>query len=103
MLTSFENDSVPAVKLIALWRDGHKGFVDIGPCPLHIVHNCFAKGLAAYGQAVDQLAVDLHSLFKVSAGRGEDYKSIQLPLELEIHQFEHHTTVRWLTLGRATK
>jgi len=123
MLTSFENDNIPAVQLIALGRDGpnvnktiskeleqclkqttsHKGFVDIGPCPLHIVHNCFEKGLAAYGQVVDQLAVDLHSLFKVSAARREDYKAIQVDLELEPHQFEQHTTVRWLSLGRAAK
>ena len=67
------------------------------------MHNCFEKGLAEYGHAVDQLAVDLHSLFKVSAARREDYKSVQLDLDIELHQFEQHTNVRWLSLGRCVK
>ena len=34
---------------------------------------------------VEQLAIDLHSLFKVSAERREDHKAIQLDLELELN------------------
>ena len=51
-------------------------FLNIGTCPLHIVHNSFCKGVAALKFDVDQCALDIHFFFKLSAGRIADYKSI---------------------------
>ena len=34
-------------------KDEHpefKGFVDLASCVLHVVHNCFGKGLEMYGK-----------------------------------------------------
>ena len=57
-------------------KDEHpefKGFVDLGSCVLHVVHNGFGKGLEMYGKDIDQLHVclDLHAIFTYSAA-GEE-------------------------------
>ena len=109
-------------KLIALARDGPNvnktilnelqqmikddypqfaGFVDIGSCVLHVVHNAFGKGLEKYGKEVDQLCLDLHSIFKHSAARREDYKQLQFDMGVDLHTFQQHTEVRWLSIGPA--
>ena len=109
-------------KLIALARDGPNvnktilnelqqmikddypqfaGFVDIGSCVLHVVHNAFGKGLEIYGKEVDQLCLDLHSIFKHSAARREDYKQLQFDMGVDLHTFQQHTEVRWLSIGPA--
>ena len=50
-------------------------FLDIGTCPLHVVHNSFCKGVTALNFDVDQYALDIYFFFKLSAGRRADYKS----------------------------
>ena len=52
---------------------GNPGMINIGTCNLHVVHNSFCKALGAYGTPVDDLAVDIHSFFKISARR-QDFK-----------------------------
>ena len=73
--------------------------INIGTCNLHVVHNSFCKALEAYGTPVDDLAVDIHSFFKISSARREDFKFIQLEEEMETHTFLRHVPSRWLTLG----
>ena len=77
---------------------GNPGMINIGTCNLHVVHNSFCKALEAYGTPVDDLAVDIHSLFKISSARREDFKFIQLE-EVKTHTFLRHVPSRWLTLG----
>ena len=79
------------------------GLIDLGSCSLHIIHNAFGKGLEKNGKEVDQLCMDLHSLFKYRPARCEDFKDIQFEMELEIGNFQQHTEVRWLTIGPAIK
>ena len=109
-------------KLIALARDGPNasktilnelqqmikddypqfaGFVDIGSCVLHVVHNAFGKGLEKYGKEVDQLCLDLHAIFKHSAARREDYQQLQFNMGVELHTFQQHTEVCWLSISPA--
>ena len=57
------------------------------------------KGIEQYGKDIDQLCTDLHSLFKYSAARREDFKELVLPG----HSFQQHTEVHWLSLGPAIK
>ena len=73
--------------------------VDLGSCVIHVVHNAFGKGIEKYGKDIDQLCLDLHALFKYSAARREDFKEVQLELGLELHNFQQHTQVRWLSMG----
>ena len=78
---------------------GNPGMINIGTCNLHVVHNSFCKALEAYDTPVDDLAVDIHSFFKISSARREDFKFIQLEEEVETHTFLRHVPSRWLTLG----
>ena len=83
-------DGIPVQRLATLVRDGPNvnktifyklnklikedhldfpGLVDLGTCTIHTVHNAFNKGMEQYGKEVDQLCLDLHTLFKYSAAR----------------------------------
>ena len=81
----------------------YPGLVDIGSCPIHVIHNAFGKGLEHYGKDVDQLCLDLYSLFKYSAARREDFKEVQVEMELDTNNFLQHTEVRWLSIGPSIK
>ena len=47
--------------------------------------------------------IDLHSLFKYSATRRQDYKNLQLNLDLELKLFIEHSSLRWLSIGPAVR
>ena len=51
------------------------GLIDLGSCSIHIIHNAFGKGLEQYGKGIDQLCIDLCSIFKYSAARHEDLEN----------------------------
>ena len=80
-------------ELIAKDYPEFQGLIDLGSCTIHTVHNAFGKGIEQYGKDIDQLCTDLHSLFKCSAARREDFKEIQVELELPEHSFQQHTEV----------
>ena len=71
----------------------NKLFLDIGTCPLHVVHNSFCKGVAALNFDVDQYARDMH--LKLSAGWRADYKSIGDVPNIVSEYAMKHTTTRW--------
>lgn len=117
-------DGLPITKLCTLVRDGpnvnktifrklegaikdgnpdFNGFVDLGSCVLHNIHNAFGKGLEDYGKDVEQMCVDIHSLFKYSAARREDYRTLQIAMGVELHNFQQHTEVRWVSLGPSVR
>ena len=79
----------------------YPGLIELGSCSIHIVHNAFGDGLGQFGKEIDQLCLDLHSLFKYSAARQEDFRKVQTELELVPSNFQQHTEVRWLSLGPA--
>lgn len=122
MMAQLLDDNMPIDKLSTLVRDGPNvnktifsalqksikeecpdfpGFVDLGSCILHTVHNAFGKGLEKLSADIDQLCRDVHALFKHSAARREDYEKLQFELDIATHQFQQHTEVRWLSLGPA--
>jgi hypothetical protein len=75
--------------------------VDIGSCNLHVVHNAFGKGLQAFGQESEKLPLELFYSFKHSATRREDFKLLQISMDMEEHLFLRHISCRWLTLKPA--
>ena len=77
------------------------GFVDLGSCILPTVHKAFGKGMHKLLVDIDHMCLDVHALFKHSAARQEDYEKLQYKFDGEIHQFQQHTKVRWLSLGPA--
>ena len=124
MIEQFHEDNIPVDKLITLVKDGpnvnkaimrkikqtikdehpeFKGFVDLGSCVLHVVHNGFGNGLETYGKETDQLCLDLHAIFKYSAARREDYQHLQANLGADFETSQQHTEVRWLSIGPAIR
>ena len=114
------NDDIPLKQLLTSGSDGpnvnktmwrlleqnvkakcpeYNGFVDIRTYNIHIIHNSFGKGIEKYGKDCEQLAIDLHSLFKYSAARHEDFRELQLNLGLEQRIFLECTSLRWLSIG----
>ena len=79
------------------------GLIDLGSCTIHTVHNTFGKGIEQYGSGIDLLCKDLYTLFQHSAARHEDYVGVQIEMEVEIHNFQQHTEVRWLSMGPSIK
>ena len=78
------SDGIPVHKMASLIRDGPNvnktifwkmnelitlenpefpGLVDLGSCSIHVIHNAFGKGLELHGKEIDQLWMDLQSLF----------------------------------------
>ena len=117
-------DGLPIERMVTLVRDGPNvnktifrkmnelikhdhpdfaGLVDLGSCTIHIVHNAFGKGMQQFGKEIEQLCMDLHSLFKYSAARRDDLKELQYEMDLEMHNFQQHTEVCWLSIGPAIK
>ena len=113
MIERYHEDNIPLDKLITLVREGgnhekdranyqrqtFKGFVDLGSCVVHVIHNGSGKGLDMCGKDIDQLCLDLHAIFKYSAARREDYQQLQANLGADIETFQQHTKVRWLSIG----
>ena len=123
-MSAFRSDNVPLTQLLTLgsdgpnvnktiWREmeqkirevypGFQGLVDVGTCNIHIVHNSFGKGLDKYGKDAEQFVIDLHSLFKYSAARREDFRKLQLNLDVELKLFIEHSSLRWLSIGPAVR
>ena len=72
--------------------------VDMGSCQIHVAHNPFRKGIEAYGEAIENLCIDLFYFFKLSAFRKKDYLAIQQKLDLDEIVFLRHVESRWLSL-----
>lgn len=79
-----------------------RGFVDLGSCLLHTVHNAFGKGVEELGEGeIPQMIIDLHSIFKHNAARSEDYRVIQEEMDNACAPFLYHSSVCWLSLRPA--
>ena len=75
-------------------------FLDVGTCPLHIVHMAFRKGVSVLWFNVDQFALDIDFFFKLSAGRRADYQKISEVTNIVAEYALKHNTTRWVTLRR---
>ena len=124
MYEQLVSDGIPVAELVTLVRDGPNvnktifqnmdelirhdnpeftGLVDLGSCSIHTIHNAFGKGLEKCGKEIEQLCMDLHALFKYSAARREDFREVQIEMDLDLTNFLQHTVVRWLSIGPAVK
>ena len=118
MYEQLVSDGIPVAKLVTLVPDGPNvnktifrkmdelirhdnpeftGLVDLGSCSIHTIHNAFGKGLEKCGKEIEQLCMDLHALFKYSAARHEDFREVQIEMDLDLTNFLQHPVVRWLS------
>ena len=63
-----------------------------------MLHITFRKDIEAYGEAIENLCIDLFYFFKLSASRREDYLAIQQKLDLDEIVFLRHVESRWWSL-----
>lgn len=70
-----------------------KGLLDIYICNLYTMHNAFSKGIEEYGQEAEDLAIALFGLFKISPGRREYNRDLQINIDLPEELFIKHTEV----------
>ena len=62
-----------------------------------------AKGLKNVVKKLNSSAwIFMHS-FKYSAARREDFREVQIEMDLDLTNFLQHTVVRWLSIGPAVK
>jgi len=81
-----------------LQKRGHS-IIDVGSCPLHTVSNGFSVGLKSIDEVdLDQFAVDLHSFFKFSAKRIEEYFDVEKFTEVYGQRMLRHVSTRWISL-----
>ena len=73
-------------------------FLDVGTCPLLILHSAFSKGVSSFQFNVDQFALDIHFVFKLSAGYRADYEKISVVIDIVAEYALKHCTTRWVTL-----
>ena len=64
-------------KLLTELRDQDIQILNIGSCCLHKVHNAFRNALKQIDCDFDQFVIDIHSFFKLSSARREDYLSME--------------------------
>ena len=75
--------------------------IKICTCTLHTIHNTFGKSLASFRHDAKDLALKLLHYFKHSAALREDYRLVQVELELNEVFFIRHIPNRWLSLKPA--
>lgn len=95
-------------KVFRLINDGIKalrgtGLVNIGTCNIHIVHNAFLKGLEELGIDVSDFIINVYYFFNGWPKRWEDFVETQNKTNVPHHKFLKHCSIRWLTLGPASK
>ena len=122
LMEKLQNDDIPVEKMLTLIRDGPNvnkpifraieakikakestfdGLVYLGSCSLHTMHNSIGNALEHQFEEISQLCVDLHSFFQIQCCMAQDYKLVQLELDLAIENFQLYTEVRWLSLKPA--
>ena len=52
-------------------------------CKIPVFHYAFGKPFEEYGKDIEQLYVDIHSLFKYSEARLEDYHTLQAAMGVD--------------------
>ena len=67
------NKKIHRVLDSSLKSGGHKGLIPFLGCTLHVMHNCFHKGIASLSYGIEDLAFDLHAWFKHSPCKEEDF------------------------------
>ena len=79
-----------------------KTLIPVGTCTLHTVATAFSVGLKMLEPdfELDQFAIELHSFFKYSAKRIEQYFTTDLITNLEPQRILRHCETRWLSLQK---
>ncbi len=76
------------------------GLIDIGSCPLHLIHNSFKIGIDNTNWSIEEFLNDLVFWFSHSPPRREDYLKVTKTLSNKVGKFiRRFITTRWLDAG----
>ena len=56
-----------------LHNEINKSFINVGTCPLHIVHNSFRKAITTFDFNFDEFFCNINFFCKLSSGRFQRY------------------------------
>ena len=89
-------------KLNSQFEKKGKTLIPVGTCTLHTVATAFSVGLKMLEPdfELDQFAIELHSFFKYSAKRIEQYFTTDFITNLEPQRILRHCETRWLSLQK---
>lgn len=118
LLDSISEFNIPLEKILCLSMDGPnvnksllrkfdeivreetgRETLKLGFCNLHVVNNAFKYLLSRLQFDFDEFATDLHSFFKASSARREDFKSLEEITSVTVEFLTRHVSNRWLTAG----
>ena len=83
-----------------LHNEINKSFINVGTCPLHIVHNSFRKAITTFDFNFDEFFCNIHFFFKLSCGRREDLKDMKNITNISVQSALCHVETRWLSIKR---
>ncbi|CAF1660527.1 unnamed protein product, partial [Adineta ricciae] len=76
------------------------GLIDIGSCPLHLIHNSFKIGIGQTNWPIEEFLNNLVFWFNRSPSRREDYRNVAKHLSSKPGRFiRRFTLTRWLDIG----
>lgn len=73
--------------------------VSIGTCNLHVTDDAFSRTVTGHSSSVQELAINPHFIFKLSAARKEDLTKTQLDHEIIEGVFARCVSMRRVSLG----
>ena len=65
-------------------EEGHPSLLPFDPCVLHKTHGSFHKGILQYSQDIEHLSFELHSWFKITPCKREDFMQVAVEFQNEI-------------------
>ena len=76
------------------------GLIDIGSCPLHLIHNSFKIGMDNTHWSIEEFLNNLGFWFSRSPSRREDYLNVTKTLSNKVGKFiRRFIMTRWLDAG----
>ena len=72
--------------------------LDIGGCSLHHIHNAVSYATSAFGEEIENFAIDTYSFFKHRTGLCEEFENIQALLDVAEYQILQFVSKRRLSI-----
>ena len=77
-----------------LHNEINKSFINVGTCPLHIVHNSFRKAITTFDFNFDEFFCNVNFFCKLSSGRREDFKDMENITNISVQYALRHTMLK---------
>ena len=72
----------------------NKSFINVGTCPLHIVHNSFRKAITTFDFIFDYFFCNIHFFFVLSSGQRDDFKDMENITNISVRYALRHVETK---------